>query len=124
VVGFNWGGGGVLYTASKHAVVGLIRQLAVELAPRVRVNGVAPGGVQTDLRGLAALDQSEQSHWATPGIDWEERLRASSPLQRVIQPQDLASAYVLLASRENARAMTGVIVHVDAGSSLRMPRRS
>jgi NAD(P)-dependent dehydrogenase (short-subunit alcohol dehydrogenase family) len=124
VAGFNSGGGGVLYTASKHAVVGLIRQLAVELAPKVRVNGVAPGGVQTDLRGLAALGQSEQSHWAAPGIDWEERLRAGSPLQVVIQPQDLASAYVLLASRGNARAMTGVIIHVDAGSSLRMPRRS
>jgi NAD(P)-dependent dehydrogenase (short-subunit alcohol dehydrogenase family) len=124
VAGFNSGGGGVLYTASKHAVVGVIRQLAIELAPRVRVNGVAPGGVQTDLRGLAALGHSEQSHWAAAGVDWEERLRASSPLQIVIQPQDLASAYVFLASRENARAMTGVIVQVDAGSSLRMLRRS
>src|SRR5262249_50915426 len=44
VAGFNSGGGGVLYTASKHAVVGMIRQLAAELAPQVRVNGVAPGG--------------------------------------------------------------------------------
>lgn len=124
VAGFNSGGGGILYTASKHAVVGLIRQLAVELAPKVRVNGVAPGGVQTDLRGLAALGHSEQSHWAAPGIDWEERLRAASPLQHVIRPLDLASAYVLLASKEHARAMTGVIIHVDAGSSLRMPRRN
>src|ERR1043166_6117252 len=87
VAGFYSGGGGVLYTASKHAVVGVIRQLAVEMAPRVRGNG----GGQTDLRGLAALGQSEQSHWATPSIDWEERLRAGSPLQLVIQPQDLAS---------------------------------
>ena len=52
VAGFNSGGGGVLYTASKHAVVGIIRQLAVEVGPRVRVNGVAPGGTMTDLRGL------------------------------------------------------------------------
>jgi NAD(P)-dependent dehydrogenase (short-subunit alcohol dehydrogenase family) len=124
VAGFNSGGGGVLYTASKHAVVGVIRQLAVELAPKVRVNGVAPGGVQTDLRGLAALGQHEQSHWATPGIDWEEQLRARSPLQLAIRPHDLASAYVFLASRENACAMTGVIIQVDAGSSLRMPRRN
>ncbi|HEY2049541.1 MAG TPA: SDR family NAD(P)-dependent oxidoreductase [Caulobacteraceae bacterium] len=41
--GFDPAGGGPLYTASKHAVVGLIRQLAYELAPAVRVNGVAPG---------------------------------------------------------------------------------
>ena len=55
VAGLNSGGGGTLYTASKHAVVGLIRQLAVEVGPRVRVNGVAPGGTITDLRGLAVL---------------------------------------------------------------------
>ncbi len=124
VAGFNSGGGGVLYTASKHAVVGVIRQLAMELAPKIRVNGVAPGGVKTDLRGLAALGQSEQSHWAAPDLDWDERLRASAPLQLAIQPEDVGAACVFLASNENARAMTGVIIHVDAGSSLRMPRRS
>jgi class 3 adenylate cyclase len=86
----------------------------------VRVRALAP----IPIKGLAALGQSEQSHWATPGVDWEERLRAGSPLQVVIRPQNLASAYVLLASRGNARAMTGVMIHVDAGSSLRMPRRS
>ena len=42
VAGLNSGGGGALYTASKHAVVGLIRQLAMELGPDIRVNGVAP----------------------------------------------------------------------------------
>jgi 2,3-dihydroxy-2,3-dihydrophenylpropionate dehydrogenase len=122
VAGFNSGGGGALYTASKHAVVGLIRQLAVELAPRVRVNGVAPGGTRTDLRGLAALGQEERSHFADAG--WEERLRTSNPLQIALQPDDLAGAYVLLASKTNAKAITGVIITVDAGSTLRMPRRS
>jgi 2,3-dihydroxy-2,3-dihydrophenylpropionate dehydrogenase len=122
VAGFNSGGGGVLYTASKHAVVGLIRQLAVELGPRVRVNGVAPGGTRTDLRGLAALGQDERSHFAGPG--WEERLRTSNPLQMALQPDDLTGAYVLLASKTNAKGITGVIMTVDAGSTLRMPRRS
>jgi len=42
---FYPGGGGPLYTASKHAGLGLVRQLAFELAPRVRVNAVAPGGM-------------------------------------------------------------------------------
>src|SRR5205807_2625946 len=97
VAGFNSGGGGVLYTASKHAVVGMIRQLAAELAPQVRVNGVAPGGIRTDLRGLVAVGQGEQSHFADPGFD--ERLRANNPLQIALQPDDLVSAYVLLASR-------------------------
>jgi NAD(P)-dependent dehydrogenase (short-subunit alcohol dehydrogenase family) len=122
VAGFNSGGGGVLYTASKHAVVGMIRQLAADLAPQVRVNGVAPGGTRTDLRGLATVGQGEQSHFADP--DFEERLRTNNPLQRALQPGDLASAYVLLASRANARGMTGVIITVDAGSSLRWARRS
>ncbi len=121
VAGFNAGGGGTLYTASKHAVVGFIRQLAVEVGPRVRVNGVAPGGTRTDLRGLAALGQEERSHFADPG--WEERLRTNNPLQMALQPDDLAGAYVFLASRTNARGITGVILTVDAGSTLRMPRR-
>ncbi|HEY5645141.1 MAG TPA: SDR family NAD(P)-dependent oxidoreductase, partial [Pseudomonadales bacterium] len=47
--GFLPGGGGALYTATKHAVVGLVRQLAFEFAPHVRVNGVAPGAIATHL---------------------------------------------------------------------------
>jgi NAD(P)-dependent dehydrogenase (short-subunit alcohol dehydrogenase family) len=122
VAGFNSGGGGALYTASKHAVVGLIRQLAAELAPTVRVNGVAPGGVRTDLRGLMAVGQGEQSHFADPSI--AERMRTNNPLQIALQPSDLAGAYVLLASRANARGITGMVITADAGSSLRWPRRS
>ena len=45
----NAAGGGVLYTASKHAVLGLVRQLAYELAPDVRVNGVAPASRLPDF---------------------------------------------------------------------------
>lgn len=90
VAGLNSGGGGALYTASKHAVVGLIRQLAMELGPRIRVNGVAPGGTRTDLRGLAVLGQDDRSHFAAP--DWEERLRVNNPLQMALAPADLAGA--------------------------------
>jgi NAD(P)-dependent dehydrogenase (short-subunit alcohol dehydrogenase family) len=122
VAGLNSGGGGALYTASKHAVVGLIRQLASELGPRIRVNGVAPGGTGTDLRGLPTLGQDDRSHFADPG--WEERLRAGNPLQMALEPADLAGAYVFLASRANARGITGAIMTVDAGATLRMSRRS
>ena len=120
VAGLNSGGGGAIYTASKHAVVGLIRQLAVELAPDVRVNGVAPGGTITDLRGLAALDQDRETHWTA--ADAEERLRAGNPLGLAMQPEDLAGAYVLLASRASGRAITGQIIVVDAGAGLRRSR--
>ena len=122
VAGLNSGGGGALYTASKHAVVGLIRQLAAELAPQVRVNGVAPGGTRTDLRGLATVGQDQASHFADPS--YEERLRVNNPLQIALQPSDLAGAYVFLASRANARGLTGVVITADAGSSLRWSRRS
>jgi NAD(P)-dependent dehydrogenase (short-subunit alcohol dehydrogenase family) len=122
VAGLNSGGGGALYTASKHAVVGLIRQLAAELGPRVRVNGVAPGGTITDLRGLAVLSQDDRSQFADPGT--EERLRAGNPLRLALQPADLAGAYAFLSSRTNARGITGTILTVDAGAMLRVPRRT
>jgi NAD(P)-dependent dehydrogenase (short-subunit alcohol dehydrogenase family) len=120
VAGLNSGGGGALYTASKHAVVGLIRELAVELAPEIRVNGVAPGGTMTDLRGLTSLGNDDRSQFAAP--DMAERLQAGNPLRIALMPDDLAGAYVFLASRNSARGVTGSIVTVDAGAMLRMPR--
>ena len=119
--GFTSAGGGVIYTASKHAVVGIIRQLAVELGPQIRVNGVAPGGTMTDLRSVAALSPGDRSHFATPGA--ADRIAAGNPLQLAMEPADLAGAYVFLASRANARGITGSVVSVDAGSTLRMMRR-
>jgi NAD(P)-dependent dehydrogenase (short-subunit alcohol dehydrogenase family) len=120
VAGLNSGGGGALYTASKHAVVGLIRELAVELAPDVRVNGVAPGGTMTDLRGLQSLGNDDRSQFAAP--DMADRLRAGNPLRMALEPADLAGAYLFLSSRRDARGITGTIVTVDAGGMLRVPR--
>jgi NAD(P)-dependent dehydrogenase (short-subunit alcohol dehydrogenase family) len=120
VAGLNSGGGGALYTASKHAVVGLVRELAVELAPDVRINGVAPGGTMTDLRGLQSLGNDDRSQFAAP--DMAERLQAGNPLRVTLVPDDLAWAYVFLASRNSGRGVTGSIVTVDAGAMLRMPR--
>jgi NAD(P)-dependent dehydrogenase (short-subunit alcohol dehydrogenase family) len=122
VASFNSGGGGALYTASKHAVVGLIRQLAVEFAPRVRVNGVAPGGTITDLRGLTTLHQEGSSQFADPSV--ADRLRAGNPLQVALQPDDIAGAYLFLASKQGAGRITGTVVTVDAGATLRIPRRA
>src|SRR5271163_871796 len=120
--GFTSAGGGVIYTASKHAVVGIIRQLAVELGPNIRVNGVAPGGTMTDLRSVAALSLEDRSQFAIPGA--AERIVAGNPLRLALDPADLGGAYVFLASRANARGITGSVVSVDAGSTLRAMRRS
>jgi NAD(P)-dependent dehydrogenase (short-subunit alcohol dehydrogenase family) len=86
------------------------------------VNGVAPGGTRTALWGLTVLGQDDRSHFADP--IWEERVCASHPLRMALEPNDPAGAYVFLASRANAKGVTGTIMTVDAGSTLRMPRRS
>jgi cis-3,4-dihydrophenanthrene-3,4-diol dehydrogenase len=110
-------GGGAIYTASKHAAVGLIRQLAYELAPRVRVNGVAPGGTLTDLRGARSLGQADTALNDVP--NFPDLVRATNPLGIVQQPADHTGSYVLLASPENAAAITGAIINSDGGMQVR-----
>jgi NAD(P)-dependent dehydrogenase (short-subunit alcohol dehydrogenase family) len=104
-------GGGALYTASKHAVLGLVRQLAYELAPDVRVNGVAPGVAPTRLRGTTALGQG-RSDSVLDGT------REMLPLQQVPDPEDYTGVFTLLAST-GAAAMTGSMVTVDSGLGIR-----
>jgi NAD(P)-dependent dehydrogenase (short-subunit alcohol dehydrogenase family) len=111
--GFYPGRGGVLYVASKFAVRGLVVALAHELAPDVRVNGVAPGGtVGTDLRGPAALGLDEQSLGDRPGRS--DELAARTPLAVALTPIDIAQSYVFLAS-DGARGITGTFLHPDGG---------
>jgi len=96
--GFNPGGGGVIYTASKHAVVGMIRQLAHELRPTIQVNGVAPGGVYTDLRGIGALGLGERSTFAEVKPEFLQ------------SPAEQAGAYLFLASKELSPVTNGACV--------------
>lgn len=115
--GFYPAGGGPIYTASKHAVVGLVRELAYELAPKVRVNGVAPGGMKTELGGLAATGTAEVKLSQMDGL--EDMMRAISPLQIAAVPDDYCGPYVLLASRANSSPMTGVVINTDGGLGAR-----
>ena len=114
--GFYPCGGGPLYTASKHAVVGLIRQLAYELAPKIRVNGVAPGAIPTDLRGPASLQMAERSIAEVPLKEMVER---GLPLGKLPEPRDYTGAYVLLASAENSSTATGGVVICEGGIGIR-----
>lgn len=109
--------GGVVYTASKHAVVGLVRQLAHELAPAVRVNAVAPGFMATDIRGPEALGQGERTPSSVPGL--EDLAKAAVPLGFLPRPEDYTGHYVQLASRQNAAATTGIVVAADGGLDVR-----
>jgi NAD(P)-dependent dehydrogenase (short-subunit alcohol dehydrogenase family) len=114
---FYPGRGGALYVASKFALRGLVTQLGHELAPDVRVNGVAPGGtLDTDLRGLRSLGLHERRLGATP--DRAADLRARSPLDVALGPLDHAGAYVFLAS-DRACGITGEVVRSDGGIRVR-----
>ena len=118
--GLYAGGGGPLYVASKHAGVGVVRQLALELAPEVRVNGVAPGFTHTDLRGLEALDSAGRSLRGTSRL--AEAAAGNVPLRAVAAPEDHTSLYVLLASAAESAHTTGAVIPSDGGLEVRWPR--
>ncbi len=117
---FYPGRGGALYVSSKFAVRGLVASLAHELAPQIRVNGVAPGGtVNTDLRGLATLGQDGTRLDDTP--DRARDVAARTPLNVALTGEDHAWSFVFLAS-ERSRGITGEIVRPDGGFGLGAPR--
>ncbi|MBS1888206.1 MAG: SDR family oxidoreductase [Actinobacteria bacterium] len=118
--GFHAGsGGGVIYTASKHAVVGVVRQLAHEMAPDVRVNGVAPGGTITGLRVADALaGLAGRTLQFGDRADSESRLEAVTPLRLAAEPEDHAALYLLLAG-DRAPAVTGEVIASDGGLGVR-----
>ncbi len=110
------GGGGPLYTASKHAGVGLVKQLAHELAPKVRVNAVAPTGMPTELVGPKSLGL----HQRIMRENWDGDAFASRvPLGFVPQAEDYTGPYVLLASGRDANTVTGVVLPCDMGLGVR-----
>jgi NAD(P)-dependent dehydrogenase (short-subunit alcohol dehydrogenase family) len=115
--GFYPGRGGILYVASKFAVRGCVIALAHELAPEVRVNGVAPGGtLGTELTGARSLGLGDRVLETT--ADRERDLRRRTPLQVALTGDDHASSYVFLAS-DRARGITGTVVHSDGGIGIR-----
>ncbi len=119
--GFYTGGSGFLYGATKWALRGLVSLLACELAPRVRVNGVAPGGTtRTRLRGLRSLGQDVSAD-QVEGRD--ERIRASNPLRALPTPEDHAWACVYLACKRLSGVVTGVIINTDGGLGAAPPGR-
>ncbi len=93
------------YAASKGAVIAMTKSWSTELAPRVRVNSVAPGWVDTDMSASAYADGGR------------ERITAEIPLRRIATAEDIAGPVVFLAS-PLARHITGEIVNVNGGSVL------
>ena len=113
-------GGGPLYTASKHACLGLVRQLAFEFAPEVRVNGLAPTGIRgSDLRGPVSLGMHDQSQADIPPAEFEAAVKSLVPLRSFASAEDYTSLYVVLASEEHSGVMTGQVILADQGLYVR-----
>lgn len=91
------------YTASKHAIVGMTKSMAVEWAPDIRVNALAPGYVKTEF---------------TEGVRENESIRQdileTIPVDRFADPEEIATAAVYLAS-DAARYATGEVHVLDGG---------
>jgi 2,3-dihydroxy-2,3-dihydrophenylpropionate dehydrogenase len=117
---FYVNGGGPVYTASKHACLGLMKELAYELAPKVRVNGVACGGMNTDLRGPESLDLSGRS--IASSFAKRDATTPPPPIplhDSSTDPRDFTGPYVLLASRDQSGPITGHAISVDGGMGVR-----
>jgi 3-oxoacyl-[acyl-carrier protein] reductase len=105
VVGLAGNPGQANYAAAKAGLIGLVRSLARECAPRgVRVNAVAPGYIETDMT-------------ASLGAEARERLLALTPLGRLGAPGDVAGPVAFLCSPA-AGYLTGVVLPVDGGLSM------
>ena len=91
-----------LYSVAKTGLAALTRSLALELGPKVRVNGVSPGAIAWPEDGQ--FDPAERA-----------RIVATTPLARVGSPEDIAQAVHFLAC---ARFVTGQILAVDGGRSI------
>lgn len=93
------------YAATKGALISLTKSLAIECAPGITVNCVAPGWVDTEMSAPAFT------------ADNRERIRMSIPLQRIASADDVAGPILFLCS-DLARHLTGEVLNVNGGSVL------
>ena len=92
------------YSAAKAGLLGLTRQLAVELAPQIRVNAIVPGAVKTPMLEGWNEDPAEMAAW----------LKRFVPLDRIGKPEEMAGTIAFLAS-DDASYVTGATIVADGG---------
>ncbi len=98
----------IAYTASKSAIEGMTRAMAVELSPKgILVNCIAPGFIATDMSAKALNNDVERKN----------KVLSRTPLGKLGNPADVAEAAHFLAS-DNAGFLTGVVLPVDGGNSI------
>jgi NAD(P)-dependent dehydrogenase (short-subunit alcohol dehydrogenase family) len=98
------------YAASKGAVVSLTRQMAVDLAPEIRVNALCPGMVEAPTRDRAAV-------YGPPELARREAWAREQPMARYGSHEEIAKAALFLAS-DDSSFMTGAALVVDGGMSI------
>jgi NAD(P)-dependent dehydrogenase (short-subunit alcohol dehydrogenase family) len=98
----------IAYTASKSAIEGMTRAMAVELSPKgIRVNCIAPGFIATEMSANALNNDPER----------KSKALGRTPMGELGAPTDIADAAAFLAS-EAAKYITGVVLPVDGGNSI------
>lgn len=98
----------IAYTASKSAVEGMTRAMAVELSPAgIRVNCIAPGFIRTNMSSLALDNDPERL----------KKVLSRTPLGRLGEPEEVANAALFLVS-DSASFITGVVLPVDGGNAI------
>lgn len=98
----------IAYTASKSAIEGMTRAMAVELSPKgIRVNCIAPGFIATDMSAKALNNDPERKN----------KVMGRTPMGDLGQPSDIGDAAVFLAT-DASKYITGVVLPVDGGNSI------
>lgn len=98
----------IAYSASKTAIEGMTRAMAVELSPKgIRVNCIAPGFIYSDMTAAALNSDPER----------KQRVFARTPMGIMGEPADIGEAALFLAT-EQAKFITGVVLPVDGGNSI------
>ncbi len=106
--------GNSAYVASKHAVMGLVRSLAHELAPRgIRVNAVNPGWVDTQMAHDAMTRMAE--HRGVPLQQVQTQMLSSQPIRRMAKPQEVAQ-YLKFLIGPGGDCITGQGIDISCGS--------
>ena len=102
-----------VYSASKAAVIGFSRAMAVELAPNIRVNSIAPGHIKDEGMAWASFAKRKQNNETIE--DFSSHLAATEiPLRRLQSASDIANGFLFLSSKE-ASEITGAVLNIGGG---------
>lgn len=109
IAGLTAGGGGIAYTAAKHAIVGFTKQLAYDYASQgLRANAIAPGAVATAMNAKDFQGEADLARWVAD----------QTPTKRWANPEEIAALTLFLAS-DGADYIQGAVIPVDGGWLIR-----